>query len=337
METTLPMLVDLFLATKQTEGLSAKTIRGYRQILGRFTEFAGRDKTVRDLSIDLARQYVASLQEQDEKWSDHPTHPAKKGKLKTSTIHAHIRAIKTFGSWLVADNYVRSDPFARLKRPKIPETVIEILSDEEIDRIFASINPRCQLGARLQLVMLLLLDTGMRASELCSLKLQDVHLKEGYVKVFGKMSKERIIPFGATTKKALLEYIHTWRQPAHEGIEELILSVDGQPLGYSGLGHMIQRLGKRVDIPRLHAHLLRHCFAIKYLIAGGDLVSLKLMLGHTSVSVTQIYLKLAQEHVAVQHRRFSFVDNLALSRRASITKTRRVGYNASTSRIGATK
>ncbi|GAF82149.1 unnamed protein product [marine sediment metagenome] len=136
-------------------------------------------------------------------------------------------------------------------------------------------------------MVLLLLDTGVRASELCSLTLDNVALNEGYMKVTGKRSKERMLPFGTITKKALIRYISTWRlEPESDSVDEVILSVAGTPLTYAGLSKAIKRLGKRAGVPRLHAHLFRHTFAVRYLMNGGDVMTLRLILGHTTLDVT---------------------------------------------------
>ena len=129
-------------------------------------------------------------------------------------------------------------------------------------------------------MVLLLLDTGMRASELCALTLGNTHLNEGYVKALGKGAKERIVPFGTLTRKSLLRYIHSYRpEPASAEVDELFLSTNGTPLSYDGLAQALKRLGKAAGVPRLHAHLFRHTFAVRYLMDGGDLMTLKLILG----------------------------------------------------------
>ena len=162
-------------------------------------------------------------------------------------------------------------------------------------------------------ITLLLLDTGIRASELLGLKLDDVYLNEDKIKVWGKGSKERIVPLGTTAKKALLRHILSSRTDSEE--DQVFLSANGTPLTYNGLAHMIKRLGEKAGVPRLHAHLFRHTFAVKYLMNGGDLMTLRLILGHTSLEVTQMYMHLAESHVKVQHHKFSPVDRLGLGRR----------------------
>ena len=186
------------------------------------------------------------------------------GGLSGATVHAHVRVLKTFATWLAAEGWTTMDVFDKLKRPKLPEPVIEVLADEEIDRLLGAINPNCVLGARLYTIVLLLLDTGIRAGEVCGLTLPHVHVDEGYVKVCGKGDKERIVPFGSTTKKALLRWLMTWREALSEDVADtLFVTNAGYPLTYTAVAQSLKRLGMRAEVPRLHAHLFRHTFAVR--------------------------------------------------------------------------
>ena len=315
-DTTLPVLIDLFSATKEIEGKSPRTISWYASMLKPFASFLGEAATIQDLTLNNARAFIASLRARKVRYADHPRKKAERGTLSASTVHAYVRCLKVFGSWLSDEGFLAANPFARLKRPKLPKPMIEILSDKEIELIFAGINPNTYLGARLLIIVMLLLDTGIRASELCSLSLQDTHVKEGYIKVMGKGSKERHVPIGTSLKKALIRYIDAWRpEPGEESVDELVLSVDGFPLTYDGLAQVIKRLGRRVGTPRLHAHLFRHTFALRYLMNGADVMTLRLILGHATLDVTQVYLHLAESHVQMQHNKFSPVDRLGLGRK----------------------
>lgn len=316
METALPVLIDLFRATKRIEGKSPKTIEWYGEMLKGFVAFLGDNGTVSDLTLDNARAFIAFLLERQTRFENHPRKKPEVGGLSSSTIHAYVRCIKVLGSWMQQEGFLPTNPFEKLKRPKLSQPVIEILSDDEIEKMLKGINPNTLLGARLYVVVLLLLDTGIRASELCSLTIPNVHLEEGYVKVRGKGDKERHVPIGNSLSKALIRYMNAWRpEPAEAGIVELILSNDGFPLTYDGLAQVIKRFGQRVGVPRLHAHLFRHTFAVRYLMNGGDVMTLRLILGHTTLEVTQVYMHLAESHVQLQHSRFSPVDRLDVARR----------------------
>ena len=319
MEITLPNLIELFVATRRIEGRTEKTVSWYEQKLAGFDRFLGGNAKLSQVNLDGARAFIAHLQSKTERFAEHPLRPKAEGKLSAYTIHGYVRALKAFSSWLFEEGFTANNVLSKLKRPNTPKPVIEILSEAEIRRLLEAINPRCLLGARLYAVFLLLLDTGIRASELCGLSVEDTHLKEGYVKVFGKGQKERMVPFGNTTKKALLQWLVTWRPVIAQDGDALFATEDGYRLTYSALSQAVKRLGKRRGVPRLHCDLVRHTFAVRYLMSGGDIMTLKLMLGHTTLDVTQMYLHLAQTHIEIQHHKFSPVDRLGIRGRMNRT------------------
>jgi site-specific recombinase XerD len=316
MDLTLPMLRDLFTATKQTEGKSPETIVWYTQRLSAFLDFLGSEPQLSDLTLDNARAFIAELQSRDIRFATHPHMVPKEGGLSPYTIHAYVRAIKAFASWLHEEGFLPTNVMHRLKRPKLPQPMIEILTDEEIERLVNSPNPGTFLGSRLLSAMLIFLDTGIRASELLGLKLEDIDWHNDTLKVWGKGNKQREVSIDAQTKKYLLRHIHVFRpEPHNPNTQEVFLSVEGMPMSYTALSHMIKRAGEKVGIPRLHAHLFRHTFAVKYLMNGGDVMTLKLILGHSTLDVTQVYMHLASSHVKIQHERFSPVSRLRISPR----------------------
>jgi len=113
-----------------------------------------------------------------------------------------------------------------------------------------------------------------------------------------------------------VKYIHSYQSeaPGNE-CNAVFLSVEGTPLTYNGLSLIIRRLALGADIPRLHAHLFRHTFAVRYLMNGGDIMTLRLILGHTTLEVTQVYMHLAESHIQVQLSKFSPVDRLDIGKR----------------------
>ena len=314
METPLPTLIEMFLADKRTEGKSPATVAWYQDKLGRFASYCGELK-LNELSVEQAKAFIQSLQQKQSLFADHPYRPEANHGLSTHTIHGYVRSLKVFSSWLRDEEFTQVDIFERLKRPRVSQPVIEVLTESEVSRIFDSINPNCLMGARLYLIVLLLYDTGMRASELCNINQEDVYLEDDQIKVLGKGNKERYVPFSAKTKKALIRYMNTWRPEPAEKTDRLILTDDGYPLSNGALLQIIKRLAKRCGIPRLHPHLFRHSFSVSYLVNGGDLQSLRLILGHTDISVTQMYLRLTNVQVKAQHAKFSPVDRLNIKRR----------------------
>lgn len=141
--------------------------------------------------------------------------------------------------------------------------------------------------------------------------MSDLHIEECYVKVMGKGQKERIVSFGSSGQKALMKYIFHFRlEPLTD--DRVFLNLDGRPMTEAGLKLMIQRLAQSSGVKRLHAHLLRHTFAVNYLMNGGDVLTLQQILGHTTLEIVRHYINLANAHVMTQHMRFSAVDQMNL-------------------------
>ena len=322
MEITLSTLIEQFASTKKIEGRTDKTVNWYKDMLCRFVKFKG-DVQLRSLTLDDARGFVARLQAQENRWENHPICPVKAGGLSPYTISAYVRSLKVFSRWIMDEGYTKTDIFARLKRPKLPQPLIEPLTKEEIEDVLSTINPNTFLGARIYAIVLLLLDTGIRASELTSLTVDNVDFSQGTTKVMGKGRKERIIPFGASTKKIMLRYLTMFRPESD--YPGFFLTTDGRPLTYNALKLIIDRLRQRCGISRLHLHLFRHSFSVNFLVNGGDLATLRLILGHCSLSVTQVYLRLSESQIKVIHNRFSPVDRMGLAtgrRGMKVAKTR---------------
>ncbi len=308
MQLTLPVLIDVFVSTKQTEGKSPKTTLWYKGNLNRFIAWLGGTPRLADFTLQNARAFVAHLQGRTTRYEDHPLSPEKEGGLSVHSIHAYVRTLKVFSSWLVEEGFTPTNALAKLKRPKLPETLIEVLTDAELKAIFASINANCFLGARLSTLITVLLDTGIRAEELLTLTVDNTSIENCTIKVRGKGNKERIVPFGSATKKALMRYLSLWRPQTESNL--VFTNMDGGKLSYTALAHSLARLGKRVGIPRLHAHLFRHCFACRYLENGGDVTSLKMLLGHTSIETSMIYVHLSGQYLAGRHSALSPMDKL---------------------------
>jgi site-specific recombinase XerD len=136
-------------------------------------------------------------------------------------------------------------------------------------------------------------------------------VEDSYVKVMGKGQKERIVPFGSSAQKALMKYIFHFRpEPLRE--DRVFLNLDGGPMTETGLKLLFRRLAESSGVKRLHAHLLRHTFAVNYLMNGGDVFTLQQILGHTTLEMVRRYVNLANAHVMTQHKRFSPVDRMNL-------------------------
>ena len=314
-EIPLEKLILHYEAFNRTEGKSEKTVSWYNHFLYRFSDYLkdqGDSSLLQDLDLELIRTYILHLQTR-KRFANHPNVPEQDGGLSPVTVENYVRALRAFFNWLHREGYTQEPVLARLKPPKFPTKLVEPLDDVEIVAIFSAMDANVSSGARDVCLVTLLLDTGIRCNEATTLKVKDVHMEEGYLKVMGKGQKERIVPFGNAAQKSLLKYLFQFRaEPAHGGIEGFFLTLEGQPLSNNALQLVMKRLGEKSGIKRLHAHLLRHTFALNYLVNGGDLFTLQQILGHTTLEMVRPYVNLANAHVMTQHQRFSPVDRMNL-------------------------
>jgi site-specific recombinase XerD len=298
--------VEHYLTACRVEGKSPRTLSGYQEKLGRYLRT--EPGTLGDFTLAGARDYVATLQAAL-KWADHPFMATSTDRLSPQTVADHVRILKGFGTWLWEEGYTPENVLQRLQLPKVPSRIVEVLAEGEVTALLAAVDPDTTAGARDLAILTLFLDTGLRLSELVGLQIGDAHFEEQWLKVMGKGSKERIVPFGSRAAKVLSRYV-TFFRPDPRDTEALFLSSDGGPVTLNTIKMLCTRLRQRSRIERLHVHLLRHTFATSYLLAGGDVFTLQAILGHTTLEMTRRYVNLASAHVAVQHRRFSPMDRL---------------------------
>lgn len=308
-------LINYYELRNRAEGKSPKTISWYTANLRRFhTYLKSRhlSDSIDNIDTKLLREYILYLIKRN-RYDGHPYTPVKTEPLSTSTIHGHIRTLRAFFSWLVREDLVENNVAKDLKPPKLVKKVVSTLSDEEIIAIINTLKPNNHSEARNQTIFMLLLDTGLRIGELINLKMEDVHMNEGFLKVMGKGMKERIVPIGADAQKALQRYLFRYRpKPTHLGIDKVFLSIHGDTLTDNSIKLMFARLAQRSGVHRLHAHLCRHTFATRFLINGGDVFTLQQILGHSTLEMVRHYVNLASNHIAIQHQRFSPLDRLNL-------------------------
>ena len=288
-------LLDQFLHYLIVErGLSKNTIEAYSHGLGRFLNHL-REKGVqemRDVGKFHVRGFLLML---------------RKRNLSTKSIVRNLVAIRTFFRFLIQEAILESNPVEELESPKVAKTLPEILTLREIEQLLEQPNLQTSLGIRDRAMLEILYATGMRVSELTHLPTHQVNLEGGYVLLYGKGSKERIVPLGSEAMKWITLYLKTARGKLAKGKESPMLFINrsGRGMSRQGFWKSLKGYARRAGLhKRITPHLLRHSFASHLLEGGADLRSVQMMLGHVDISTTQIYTHVTGERLKKVHQRY---------------------------------
>ncbi len=318
--TSLRALLDTYQVQARTEGKSPNTIRIYTTAMGilqRFIERRGFPTDVTRIGPEEIREFIGYLQN-TKSFMEHPfTGPQQKG-LTGHTVNCYLRAIRALWSWLVREEFIEVNPFDKITIPKPPKKVIMPFSEEQIRALLNTIDTKSTVGFRDWTIILTLLDTGIRVSELTDLKLDDINLAQRCLKVCGKGNKERIVPIGISVQRAIAKYLTKHRpKPVYPLSDNLFLNREGMPLTPNGIESIIERCASKAGIQGVRAspHTFRHTFAITYLRNGGDVFTLQRILGHETLDMVRNYVCLAQYDLQEAHLRCSPVDNLKIRSR----------------------
>ena len=227
---------------------------------------------------------------------------------KKTTINRIISCIKGFHKYLKLNNVIEKDPSKNLKSVKINKKIPEILSVQEINDFIDIIDTKKDTGKRDKAIILLLYSSGLRVSELTNLNLSNIYLNENIIRVFGKGSKERIVPIGNRSKKSLLNYINDIRPKyARKAISKgiIFLSNRGKFLSRKTIWLIVKIISKSTNIDKsISPHTFRHSFASHLLEGGADLRVVQELLGHDNLSTTQIYTHIDKTYLREIHKEF---------------------------------
>lgn len=283
--------------------LSEHTIRDYVNTLTKFSNFLGDDLPIEEINRHHIESFFVAQTE-----------------VSNKTILNYHVGLSALWTWAVSEHIVPTHIVREVTPPKpeqkeiIPFTVVEIRAMLAVvgrDTSGQVSNQHMKASAdRNRAILLLLVDTGMRASELCGLNFSHVDTHNRWVRVMGKGSKERTIPFSPRTGQTLWRCL-TSRSDAREN-DPLIETVDDYALNRSRLQKILRKIGSRGGVSNVHPHRFRHTFAIQYLRNSGDPYTLQALLGHSSLDMVKNYLRIAQIDIDTAHRRASPVDNWRL-------------------------
>ena len=290
--------------------LSEATQIWYLARLKRFAVWCEEEKLTLDkLKPTSVARYLQHLAEQPHHHTGQP--------ISTYTLHGHARSIRTFLFWCAMEpqSYLSLKIPENIVMPKITQKIIETFTPIQIKKLFAATEKEKfkELVIRDKAILAVLLDTGIRAGELCGLTLDCCHIPShghAFLKVVGKGDKEREVPLGKQSRVYLYSYIKSYRQAASDEFH-VFLGHHRKPLTTSGLDIMLYRLARwaKVEGVRVSAHTFRHTFACQHLLQGGEIYMLSRLLGHTSVQVTEQYLRAIKSQQARMQSK-SVLDNL---------------------------
>lgn len=239
-----------------------------------------------------------------------------KNKASLSTAHHYYVVLSCFFNWIVMEGFLKDNPMTKVKVSKPKSKVITPYSMEEINKMLTvcdyDYNHNAKfLGSRNKAIILVLLDTGVRLSELLGVKISDIDNNNGNIKVLGKGSKERMVRMGKVAQKAVWKYL--MHRPEN-GKQELWLTEEGKPLNESGLQSMVKRMLQRAKITSTGSiHKFRHTFALSFLRADKNVFNLQYLLGHSQLEMVRRYTStLGMEDALKAHEKASPADMLGI-------------------------
>lgn len=265
-------------------GLALNTLDSYGRDLRQYEEFLKREghSDPAAVSRELILRYLVQLEGE--------------GKA-TATIARRLAALKAFYQFLVREKRLDADPTADLESPKLKRKLPQVLTVKEVESILEQPNRSTAAGVRDRAMLELIYATGIRVSELVNLNLEDVNLEMGFLRCYGKGSKERLVPLGSWAVRTLREYLQKWRGRLlrDEGEVSLFVNHHGRRLTRQGFWKIVKKYAEDARIEKeITPHTLRHSFATHLLENGADLRSVQEMLGHADISTTQIYTHLTK-------------------------------------------
>lgn len=290
-EIILPKEAEDFLNHLKIErGLSLNTLESYKNDLKDFFGFI--KKNIREIEKDDIQRFLLRERELGH---------------KATTTARKLVSIKNLYKFLIFEKIVNADPTETIESPKVIKSLPSYLTEEEVELLLNSIDLSTPIGLRDKAILEVLYATGMRVSELATLKKKNINMKGGFILVKGKGSKERIVPFGEVALKYLKLYLEEGRPKIlkNKECEELFVTSRGKGMTRQNIFLMIEKYAKKCGIEkRLSPHTLRHSFATHLLKNGADLRALQILLGHSDISTTQIYTHIEQERLKKIYKKF---------------------------------
>lgn len=292
--------VEYFMETAESKNLSPNTIEFYEFTLRRLVESLPEGIEVEATTLQDLRRATSLL----------------KNKVSLTTVNHVIRISRMLFKYLYVEDYTPKNLADRWEYVKAPKVVIKPFSPEQVIALLEAPDSTTFIGLRDICIMSLFADTGLRASECLGIKIPDIDMINNVVKVMGKGSKERVVPFGQNTKSWLRAYLRRRESLDDMEFEDpklLFITEYGDEVTVYHMDHRLKRYGEKAGVTgvRVSNHTFRHFAAVTWLRNGGDLFSLQRLLGHSSLEMVRRYANYNDSDITSQHKRFSPLDRMA--------------------------
>lgn len=315
----LSQAIDDFINAKIAERTAERTLKDYARHLRYMQEWLEQHHDVRQLiqvTQPMLREYIAWMTYDKEQYEGHPFKPkAGRRGLSPATVNIRIRTMKAFFNWCLRNGYIRVSPMDDIKQQKVDVDAVTGFTDVQIRKLLDAPDTSTFVGFRDYVIMMTLLDTGLRISELFSLTKADVDFDNLTLTVpweKAKTRRKRTVPISSQTAKLLLELMRE-NDDFGPDVQHLFLTGLGDPLSPMSFDDRLKLYGEQSGVSQeisVSAHKFRHTFAIQWIKAGGDPFSLQKILGHTDMSMVRRYVQLSQSDVSDKHQKFSPIKTL---------------------------
>jgi len=293
------ILKDFLSYLEFEKGLSNNTIKSYGYDLIEYFSYLSDNK------LDYSTATGENIQDY---LLDRKLGKSGKNKLTAKSIARQIESIKHLYRFLILNEQIKFDPAIELTSPKLPHKLPDMLSLKEINELITSIPENNERNIRYRTMFEVMYSSGLRVSELVNLKIDDINLADGLLKIKGKGDKERIVPVIPKTIYSLKKYIE-YRNKKYRKLTDtpyIFLSKLRKKLSRVEVWKQLKKYAKlaKIDFQKIHPHIIRHSFASHLLESGADLRVIQELLGHSSITTTQIYTHVNKEHLKELHKKY---------------------------------
>lgn len=299
-EYTLATAVDMLLADCRARKLSHNTTGMYRDGLSRLQTYLGRDKVIADISVEDLKAHIDA--------------EAKRG-LSAKTLKTRQQCIKRLFGFLLTEELIDKDPSQKLPDIRVPRKVSNPIPLDQIQRMLDYFDQSTPQGLRNKIIVLLLIDTGGRVSEIANIRTANIDIDRMRIKIVGKGNIEGFLNLSNSTRLLLLRYMRKIAPPGQPIPTYLFESHRGKPITRTAIAKMLREVGHELGIPNVHAHRFRDTFASEFAASSGDAFALQRELRHADIQMSMRYVEQHSSSIQPKHEEHSPVANLIVNRR----------------------